>query len=120
LPEIHNFARTIQEQAAHRSFNRIVQPRISEPKWPQIESRGTFEAQTPFTLSAVARGKELQLTMVLNGFSIDFVFNHGLVPPLSHNPSIHPTTPHEVEFVENRRGVGCGTPMRPQPVGRPC
>jgi hypothetical protein len=81
LPEIHNFARTIQEQAAHRTFNRIVQPRVAEPKWPQIDSRGAFEAQAPFTLSAVARGKELQLTMVLpNGLSIDFVFNHGLVP----------------------------------------
>ncbi|ELR16862.1 endonuclease VIII protein, putative [Acanthamoeba castellanii str. Neff] len=79
LPEIHNFVRTIQEQAAHRTFNRIVQPRIAEPKWPQIDSRGSFEAQAPFTLSAVARGKELQLTMVLpNGLSIDFVFNHGL------------------------------------------
>jgi hypothetical protein len=65
LPEIHNFARTIQEQAAHRTFNRIVQPRIAEPKWPRIDSRGPFEAQAPFTLSAVARGKELQLTMVL-------------------------------------------------------
>lgn len=91
LPEIHNFARTIQEQAAHRSFNRIVQPRISEPKWPQIESRGTFESLAPFTLSAVARGKELQLTMVLNGLSIDFVFNHGLVPPPPKQQPIHPS-----------------------------
>jgi hypothetical protein len=86
LPEIHKFARTIHENCVRTSctFNRVVQQ--SGPKWPQIVS--DEHSHKEFTLKAVARGKELQLSVAFTGgfgmggsISHHWVFNHGLVRP---------------------------------------